>query len=535
MSVLPLLGLLGAAPGLTPAVSPPAEAGLTLRSAAERMVTAGHLVQRVRVISQAQHQAAGLASRRFAPSLGFALLSRQASEPVYGPQFSYLQPNLTVITQTTRAELGLRGRLPLGTEYGLGVHSDVIYSNGYVPLSPLYVFTADTWLEQPLLRFLGPTANSLPIVVEQLDDERASEAVQLEIDLGLRRVAALYWSLVQALAILEVRQKAIGITQRFVELTEKLIRGGKLSPAANLPPRSDLATRQAEEVAARVQVESARQALLAAIASDPDELADLQPAEAQRSDLSLTAPEVAVKSAFERRSEVKVASARQRLARAQADLSHELQRWDLKLYVRGSVSGISGQNRCVDGYLSNGLTPCAVPAEYAGTALTGVMNVASGRAYLGEVGLKVDLPLGNADAYAQAAKALGAQRAEDELYQQVRVNVALEARRAALLLGLARERLTQTEAAQAVSEQSQDSVQRRFELGAATAIDVQRAQDQQIISALQHAIALAEFNAAWWELEWAKGTIASQLGVLLDAAERGPAAQPAESPESRAR
>lgn len=440
----------------------------------------------------------------FSPVLTASALQR--SEGVYTANVVVGDNRGVATTYTTQLKTALTGRTTYGGTYTFSVEGQRIGNFSlFSTLIPLYQTGVAARYVQPLLRGAGPTPNKG--LIERA--KYAEEATRLQsydqrLELALEVVRA-YWSLVVRRQEVKIREASLSEVHDVRELVERRIRGGQA-------PRSDLIHADVT-VAERQQV--VRQAQLAVIAAE-ELLLSLtylnraggfswenvlvptdQPTELpERIDF-----EQALAVALRERPEIE--RVRRDLARARLDhsIAKNNSRLRLDVYAEAGVFGLAGTP------LPSTMNPPLVVGGL-GKALA---NMASAEAPYFEVGLQMELPLGNGVRESEERQAK--LRVDRVLAEDVKTEISLEVRAAMQRLDIAASRLAGARAAEKLATQNVDAQKKRYEGGAATVFDTLRVQDELARLQGEVALAAAEQEFALAQLFAAQGTLFKHFGI----------------------
>jgi outer membrane protein TolC len=448
----------------------------------------------------------------FMPRLVLRGAGGQRVDPVLGPFYSHYMPYAAATSQTLNSEVALRGRAPIGTNYHVSAGAGLVASDDLAaPLSPRFEPTVRLRIEQPMWRGMWPSVLLAPVAQAEARvsaEEAATRQAHFDI---LLATAEGYLAAARSESIAELRRRTLVFARQFEALTRELIAGGKLSRLDLAVTVQTVAAREADVSLAELDAIRARLALMNTIGVIENDtlIASL------RFDLDTVAewpvPEVSVdeslKMAIEYSPEVAlIAAQKQRVGAAIVEAADTV-RPDIRLTVDGAWGGVAGVNRCPNGYLADGFTPCAVPAVYDGGFDRAVINMGVRPLYQVQVGIEADLPTWFPPSTARERSLHHDQASLDAERRAVTRQLAWIVERNVTDVQRGQLLLTVSERAVALAREALAAEQTKHKAGRATSFDVLRAQDllvqaeQGVVeSRYQLAIAIVRLRALRGEL-----------------------------------
>ncbi len=183
---------------------------------------------------------------------------------------------------TTGAELRVKKRIRLGTEFALGVEvnrqknpffiledpypSFSAFQDEYIRLAKANVFFT---IKQPLLRGFIHGRDAASEKKNQLEYQAAKYALAHEISAKLLNTVEAYWDVAGAKQKLRVRKDAIKRLSVYVHDVEKLIEKNQLAKTEKMLPISSLSTAKTNELMAKQQLVVAVQHLQLSMGKAP--------------------------------------------------------------------------------------------------------------------------------------------------------------------------------------------------------------------------------------------------------------------------
>jgi outer membrane protein TolC len=312
-----------------------------------------------------------------------------------------------------------------------------------------------------------------------------------------------YWIYTLAESEFDVARQAVALSTELVRDTERRVNVGTLAPVALSEARADLAARQEQRIRAENALNLAARTLqyrvmygaIGGAAPEP-----VRPAERHAVlDQPLKRDEV-LRTAIERRPEIRNARLVLDASRMREQVARNDLLPDLSLVGRYNVLGLGGE---------------PVDKDEAESYSRALDRMTSGKYYDYGLGLRVDVPLSNAEARAQHDReVIQVGRDEDQL-RQVVSDVALEVERTVGDVISARERVAAAKVARELAQENLRNQRRRYEVGLVTTTDVLQYQDRTIRAMASEVAAIADHARFEALLGRAQGTLLYQYGVDL--------------------
>jgi len=473
----------------------------------------------------------GVAASRLEPTRVSAdVLGTQAQfDPILGgetsrseaeiPNASSLAATTTTVTRERQYDVYLTKLFRTGTQFRVDFLNDEFSSNArFVQLSPEYSPELRFSLVQPLLRDFGwDFSYTIVRAAERLAD---ASVYQYEADLAdfILTVIDAYWNVVGARENLDVRQEAHALAERTVEENEARVNVGLLAPVAVLEAKAQAAARETDVIVADNLLRTSRQRLAQLAFFRPNGTVlprMLEPSEDIRVEGIHIDERAALAVAFVERPEI-LASERGVEARQFEERvtgNRLLPRFD----IVGSYGlfGLSGEDQpalCSDG--AGGVTPCP-PSPFVGSRSRAYDRLVSGDYDQYTAGLRLQIPLANAEARADHARSRVALDQAELRHRQLLSNVTLEVRDTSADLEATQQALVTSRVARELAEENLRNQEKRHEVGMATTKDLLDFQTQltearftEVQARVRHAIAVARWRRA-------QGQLLSEYQVLV--------------------
>ncbi len=435
-------------------------------------------------------------------------------DPLAGPFYSYLYPDATINSQVFRAGLGVRGGLPIGTEYELTVDQSLgYYSSILESLNPRIEPGLRLSISQNLLRGFWIGTNLAPLDVADARAEEADAELIQRRDTILADVAGAWLLAAEAAEVLTLRRRSLDLARKFEVLTRQLIEGGEQSQLDLALALQTVAQREVDVARAQSAFDDAALALANAGWLEPAQVGvpTLAGGPPQAEVPTLEAVVARVRDYSPQLAQVRARSRRAEAARVVAE---DRGLPDIRVGLVGQVRGLGGESRCLNGYLADGISPCALPPGYAGGYDAALLNLAGGKFYSVGVNITGTIPTwpGPQSAEGNAAR-LDAQAAQHELAARDH-DIAWAARRAVDDVRNGEDLAGATKNAVSLAEKSLQAEETKLRAGRSTGLDLVRAQEILISTELQDVEGRARVARARLQMMAVMGRLAPEPAVV---------------------
>ena len=412
--------------------------------------------------------------------------------------------------ETGSVESAVGGRAPWGGQYSFGFRGARIANEpGSSRLSPQYQTQLSGRYTQPLLRDFGMTANWGLVDRAELQRELARAQLREEREKLALEVVAGYWTLVVRREELRIREGSVSEAVNLRELVERRIRGGQAPKSDLVQSDVTVAERQQQVGAARLEVVAAERDLLAATYLNRSGkfgwASVLVPAETPSKQPVTPQFEQELEVALRNRPEVRRLERAVEVARLNYAIAENARRIKLDVYAEAGLLGAAGRSTLPAG------DPMAAPPLLHGGFDKSINNSVSAKAPFIEVGVQIEIPIGNSDRAGAAEQAK--LRINSVLAEDVRTAVALDVRAAMQSLAISHTRMLGAANAEKLAVLNVDAQKKRYEGGAATLFDVIRAQDELARAKGEVVLAAAEQEVALVRVVAARGTLLEHFGI----------------------
>ncbi|MBZ5529003.1 MAG: TolC family protein [Acidobacteriia bacterium] len=321
-------------------------------------------------------------------------------------------------------------------------------------------------LQQQLLNGFGKLPNMRNIRIAKNNRKIADLQFQQSAITTITSVINAYWELVYARENVKVQTRAVEVAEKLYSDNKKQVEIGTMAPIDVVRAESEVATNRQNMIVAQTALLQQQQILLNVISKNPLDArlinAEIIPAEAPQKPGPFEAAsfEEALKEAFANRPDLR----QQEFTLKNADITRRAARNALlPVAVLGAQYGSFG--------LSGNYMPLGGPLAYSGFGAA--QNQIFQNAYPDyAVQLSVTIPLRNRQAQADSQRALLAQRQLETQVQQLKNAALLDVRNTYIALEQNRARYDAAEKARILQEQTFDSEQKKYKLGASTVFQV---------------------------------------------------------------
>jgi outer membrane protein TolC len=444
----------------------------------------------------------------------------------------------TLFNQSFSVNAGARKTLLSGGNLSLLFNNSRRNANASIanPLAPLYTSFLGLTLNQPLLRNFGWRYSLLLVEVAQNTEQASYHQYEAGIANIIARVEQGYWALVLAIQSIEVQEQGLAAAREFLRQNEGKYHVGTLPATAVLEAKVDVANREAlliqftnaRDIARdnlRALINARNPAAAALIMIDPQDRPTVEPYDInmQRS----------LRAALEQRPELLAA----RLDIHGKGLQRKVAENQLlpQLNFVGSVglNGLAGGRPSI-GSFGQDVTKCTVvgtaiecppPSSQpvANPSLEGDYRdslglLPDGRYYSYSAGASIDIPIGNAQAKADYAKANIDLTQSQLTLQQVQERVTLEITTAVSNLQSDLKSIEATRVARQLAEENLRNQKARYDVGLATTKDLLDYGDRLTRARFDEIQSLTKYNVDLAEMRRVEGSLLSARNVMIERA-----------------
>ena len=396
---------------------------------------------------------------------------------------------------TTRSErrydLGLRSRMPTGTDVEVGVQSSFNSSNRTPDQQAVRVGLTVT---QSLLRGFGPAVNLARIRQARLDTVASLYELRGFTEAVLAETESAYWRLALAQRRIEIFEESLRLAQLQRDEVAQRIEIGVLPPTERAAADAEAALREQELIDARAELETLRLRLLRLLNVDASGRLDRA--------VTLTSdPQMAL-------APIEDLEERLRLAlRARPDLSEA--RLRLEQARLETVVTRNGVLPRLDFFVTLGKSGFA---DSFGRAVRDL----DGESFDVSAGLELSAAVGNRTARGLDRQSAVSRLQASEAIRNLAQIVELDVRIAAAEVERARLQIAASAATRELREEALRAEDERFRVGDSTSILVAQAQRDLQASRVSEVEALVAYRLALIELYLAEGSLLERRGLTVE-------------------
>ncbi len=432
-----------------------------------------------------------------------------------------VDPNPPVSTSESARSINERLRGNLQQKLNFGATYNVVFGGStapgttnevFIPSFPLrYTVESDrpyAWdyglsFTLPLLRGFGKAVNEASLLVATHNLNISNNELQLRSELTVQAVEGAYWDLLAVREAQKVAGQALELAQELYELNKKKVEVGTLAPIEITQAEANVASSVEGTINSKQAVENAQdnlRRLLAIPENDPLWTKTILPTEKPKSEPTTTDQDLAIKIAYERRTEV--ASAREQI---------EIAKVNEAAAKNGVKHGLDVQADWARSHAESGQAfTYTFPAQPPYT-----VDTVTRQSPDWGIALIYSYPLGNRAAKSNYAVAkINIEKSEIAL-QSVLQDVRVDVRRSARAVESGYERVVAARKNTELQTKKLEAEQKKFDNGMSTSFEVFTFQTDLRNAQLSLIQALLDYNKALADLERAKGTLLESKGLTL--------------------
>lgn len=416
---------------------------------------------------------------------------------------------------------GVRKTLLSGGQLGIAWSNNRTNVNPSIanPLVPSYTTSLALSLNQPLLRDFGWRYSLLLVDVAANAEQAAYHQYEAGIASVVAQVERAYWGLVLASQNVGVQEQGLALAKELLRQNEGKFNVGALPKTAVLEAKSEVARREANLIRVSNLRDIARDNLRAVINYRRPDAAGLLMIDPQDK------PEVvpyaidldrSLKTALEHRAELRAArlDVHGRGLLRKAAENQLLPR--LNFVGNIGVNGMSGGRPAIPDFLNPQNPPLPMaPAALGGGYSRSLDYLTDGRYYNYSAGAVVEIPLNNAQARADYAKANVDLSQSTLMLQKLEESITLEIKQAVSNLQAALKSIDATRIARELAEENVRNQQARYDVGLATTKDLLDFQDRLTQARAAEIESLTRYNTDLAEMHRVDGTLLEARNIIM--------------------
>ncbi|HTD44240.1 MAG TPA: TolC family protein [Bryobacteraceae bacterium] len=451
-----------------------------------------------------------------------------------------------LITANKTANFGISQAFPTGGSVSLAYNNIAQEQNSFRnTINPATTSALDLQVTQPLLQGFGLALNNRTIRIAKNNLKAADYVFRQQLLNTVANVVQLYWNLVASNQNVDVKKRALDVSQKLYDDNKKQVEIGTLAPIEIVRAEAQVASDQQALVAAQSAVQQQETVLKSAlsrnglasptiaevriVATDPIRIPEVEAVEPMQ-DL--------VSRALDNRPDL--AESRIQIDNAQIALKGTRNAMLPTLNAVGDVrsNALAGTQNTIFGPCGTNTTLCEVTPKglVQSPPIADPFFVGGYGSILGQlfgrnfptysIGLNLNIPLGNRAAQANLATATLNLR-QNQLQVQRQVNqIRVDVQNAIIAVQQARAQYQAAVKQRVLEEQTVDADQKKLALGATTVFQVIQDQRDLATAAGNEVTAEAAYAAARVQIDLATGMTLQNNNVEFDEAKSGHVSKP---------
>jgi outer membrane protein len=450
----------------------------------------------------------------------------------------------TVLTGTTESitanktvDFGISQAFATGGSASLSYNNLTQEQNSFRnTINPFTQSALDLQITQPLLQGFGLALNNRTIRIAKNNLKAADYVFRQQLLNTVANVVQLYWNLVASNQNVDVKKRALDVSQKLYDDNKKQVEIGTLAPIEIVRAEAQVASDQQALVAAQSAVQQQEVVLKSALSRNGLASASISDVHIVATD-PIRIPEVEavepiqdlVSRALDNRPDL--AQSRIQIENAQISLKGTRNAMLPTLNAVGDVRNnalIGTQNTITGVNATTGLlSPPAVADPFFVGGYGGILGQLFGRNFpTYSVGLNLNIPLRNRAAQANLATATLNLR-QNELQVQRQINqIRVDVQNALIGVQQARAQYQAAVKQRVLEEQTLDADQKKLALGATTVFQVIQDQRDLATAAGNEVTAEAAYAASRVQIDLATGMTLQNNNVEFDEAKAGHVSRP---------
>jgi outer membrane protein TolC len=491
-------------------------ARMTLREAVSTAIAHNPGLEGQRLTPLVREQGILAAQAQFDPLFGADLnLDRRRI-----PAGSVLQGAATVSTADHNGNLFIsKGLLSGGTLRLDWTNNRLLSDSTFQALSPQYKPETVLSLNQPLLRDFGLYFTRLRIQIAESTTEAAIADYRAQVAQFIEQVVVSYWNVILTREQLQVRRDSLELARQTVRDNRTRVDVGVLPPVAIKESEAEAARREEDVIVAANAFDQAVRTLQQVVylpGADDYFARPIDPVEQPLSGRVDVNQERSLRIAILKRAEIE--SARQNV-RAQ-DLTVALNKNQLlprlDLYGYYGMNGLSGTSRPFVSTDPVTGQQTVIESTFPGGYVDSLDRMVGGSFYSYQGGIKLQVPIGNAQADSQYTQSRIQRTQAGSAFRQKVSDVTLEVGKAVGDAQSNMERIEATRVARELTDENLRNQMKRYDVGMATTTDLLKFQNDVANARLAEIQAVIDYNDSLTELDRAQGTLLERFNVSVE-------------------
>jgi len=435
----------------------------------------------------------------------------------------------SLVSTSTLANFSVQDNFSTGGSATLSYNNTFSSQNSYLNLfNPVTSAYLDLTVTQPLLQGFGIATNNRPIRVAKNNLRAADIVFKQQVIVTVETVVQAYWLLVSANQDVEVKRKALALSQHLYSDNQKQVEVGSLAPIEIVRAEAEVAADQQALVTSETTVLQQETILKNALSRNG--LAN--PAVAAARIVAIDRIRIPDVEKFQTLQELVASAVENRPELQQSHIQLENQ----KILLTGQRNLMLPTLSAFADLRNSGLAgdPNTLPAPGATAPFATNQNPYFVGGYgnvLGQVfsrnfpnysvGLQLSIPLRNRNAQANYATAAVTLRQSELSVQKLINQIHVDVQNALIALQQARAQYAAAAKSRILQEQTLDAEQKKYAVGASTPFLVIQAQRDLATAGGAEVVAEAQYIQARLQLDVATGRALDVYNIEIDEARKG--------------
>lgn len=406
------------------------------------------------------------------------------------PASSELQGAAEINQKTLDFNVGLTQKFLTGAYTELKFTNERIWSNSkFLTTNPYYESDVTLTVTQPILKDFGPHVNLSRIRIAENNEKISKEQLKGRIIEIITNTKKAYWNLLLSIEELEVRNLSLNLARDLLERNHKKVEVGVLAPIELVEAEAGVASREEAVLVAEKSVRDSEDILRRITGLTKDWETVLFPVDKPIISKERPPFDESKRIALEKRHDY-----------LQVNRDLEIKETNLRYTNNQTLPDLSffggiGLNGLNSSYSSN------------------LERLKSGDFYSWQVGLSLEIPIGNRSARSDYIKA----RLEEEKARLAIKNmedaITAEIREALREIDTTIKRIDATRSARVLAEKKLEAEEKRFNVGMSTSHDILIYQEELANALRNEKKAMIDHNIALINMEKVMGTATEKVGI----------------------
>lgn len=408
------------------------------------------------------------------------------------PASSELQGAERIDQKVFDFDIGFKQKFSAGTYSELEFKNERIWSNSrFLTLNPYYKSDITLTVTQPLFKDFGSEVNLARIRIAENNEKISKDQLKGKIIDVITNTKRAYWNLLLSIEELEVRRLSLKLAKDLLERNRKKVEVGILAPIEIIEAEAGVASREEAVLIAEKNVKDSEDTLKRITGLTKDWESALIPTDRPIISKERPSLEESIRIALQRRPDY---------LQANKDLKNkEINRRFTKNQTLPNLSFVGGIGL-------NGLN-----SSYG----SDLERLKSGDFYSYQVGLSLEIPIGNRSAKNDYLKARLEEEKARVMLSNLEEAITLEIREALREIDTTLKRIEATRVARILAEKKLEAEEKRFSVGMSTSHNILIFQEELANALRNEKKAMIDHNNALINLEKVIGTAMEKEGVVF--------------------